>query len=282
MLSEKAYAKINLTLDVTGKRADGYHDLKTVMQSVSLYDVITAEIADGITIECQNKNIPLGENNTCYKAASAFFEHTSVKGGVRIGIEKNIPSEAGLGGGSADAAAVLRILNEIYDTRLTYSELEKIAVRVGADVPFCIRGGRAVCEGIGEKITPLKPSETLHVLLAKPAFGISTPKAYQLFDEKNLQSKMSTEKFLEALEKGEENPYAFISNDLENALSDLEIAGIRMKIYEFGAIAAQMSGSGSCVFGLFSEREAAKKAAGLLEKSYPDGFLPFIYVCKTI
>ncbi len=275
MPTESAFAKINLTLDVIGKRQDGYHLLGTVMQSVSLCDKVTVEKADNIEIFCDAAGVPLDRKNTCYKAAELFFESTGKLGGAKIVIEKNIPSEAGLGGGSSDAAAVLRLLNEIYDARLTYSELENIASNVGADVAFCIRGGTSVCKGIGEFIEPIAGLSKKYIILVKPSFGVSTPEAYRLFDEKGLESGLGTVKFLQALRSGK-NPYLELSNDLEYALGNEEIAKLRMRMYEYGAEAAQMSGSGSCVFGIFEERESAERA----ERLFAD--LPFVRLCRTI
>ncbi len=276
MPTKNAYAKINLTLDVVGKRADGYHLLESVMQSLSLCDRVSAEKSDEIEIFCDVPGVPLDEKNSCHKAARLFFEKTGIAGGARISIEKKIPSEAGLGGGSADAAATLHLLNEIYDARLSYEELEKIAASVGADVPFMIQGGAAVCEGIGEKMTRLGGLERRHVLLVKPDFGVSTPEAYRLFDEKKIGSKHGTQSFLEAHERGE-NPYLRLSNDLESALENMKIAKIRSELYEAGAEAAQMTGSGSCVFGLFETSEAAERAKRLMGGKYP-----FCEICATI
>lgn len=276
MLTKPAYAKINLTLDVTSKRADGYHNLGTVMQSVTLCDVIHAEKAEGIILECRDSKIPLDEKNTCHRAAGLFFKRTGILGGVRIVIEKNIPSEAGLGGGSSDAAATLLLLNELYDARLSYYDLEEIAALTGADVPFCIRGGAAVCRGIGEKMTGIGGLEKRHVLLVKPGFGISTPEAYAAFDKKGAESLSGTKKFLSALEGGE-NPYLYLSNDLEAAIENTDIAKIRMELSELGAEAAQMTGSGSCVFGLFEDLERALRAQTLMRDSYP-----FCELCETI
>lgn len=275
MLTKHAYAKINLTLDVVDKRSDGYHLLESVMQTVSLCDDVSVEKADKIALFCDNLSIPTDRKNTCIRAAELFFERTEISGGAQIILKKNIPSEAGLGGGSADAAAVLSLLNELYDTRLSYSELEKIAVKVGADVPFLIRGGCTVCRGIGEELEPLAGLPKRYVLLVKPDFGVSTPLAYKRLDEQNIPSAHGTERFCKALRCGG-NPYEHLSNDLETALCDERIAAIRRELLNLGAEVSQMTGSGSCVFGLFLSLESAKTA-----KKHLQGY-PFIELCETI
>lgn len=276
MIRKEAYAKINLTLDVVGKRDDGYHLLETVMQTVSLCDVVSVEKFDDIVITCSEPAVPVDERNSCHKAARVFFERTGISGGARIDIEKHIPSEAGLGGGSSDAATVLCMLNEIYDARLSYSELEELAAKVGADVAFLVRGGTSVCRGIGEDMERIAGLPERWVLLVKPDFGVSTPEAYRLFDEKGAQSTYGTEAFLRAL-RDDGNPYEFISNDLEAALCNMEIARIRRELLTLGAEAAQMTGSGSCVFGVFENEDIAARA-----KNYLSGKIGFVELCRTI
>ena len=276
MTTKEAYAKINLTLDVVGKRGDGYHLLETVMQTVSLCDTVKLEKADGIAITCSDAKVPVDERNTCHKASRVFFERTGISGGARIDIEKHIPSEAGLGGGSSDAAAVLCLLNEVYDAKLSYSELEELAAKVGADVPFLIRGGTAVCRGIGEDMKRLAGLPEKWVLLVKPDFGVSTPEAYKMFDEKGNVSACGTEKFLNTLRVGG-NPYECLTNDLEAALCNLEIARIRRELLMLGAEAAQMTGSGSCVYGVFENEDVAVSA-----NDYLKGKIGFVELCRTI
>ena len=275
MISKEAYAKINLTLDVVGKRDDGYHLLETVMQTVSLCDVVSVNMADDIVITCSDERVPVDAKNTCHKAARVFFERTGIAGGVRIDIEKHIPSEAGLGGGSSDAAAALCLLNELYDAKLSYSELEDMAAKVGADVAFCIQGGAAVCRGIGEKMERIALPERW-VLLVKPDFGVSTPEAYRLFDENGEVSSYGTKAFLDALNSGR-NPYECLSNDLETALCNLEIAKIRRELIELGAAASQMTGSGSCVFGVFDNEDTARRAERYMQER-----IGFATLCRTI
>ncbi len=276
MIVERAYAKINLTLDVVGVREDGYHLLSSVMQSVSLHDKISVEENDGIVLTCQSPGIPLDSKNTCYRAAQAFFEETGINGGAVIHIEKHIPSQAGIGGGSSDSAAVLRALNKIYQTRLNFKVLEKIGAKVGADVAFCVKGGTALCEGVGERIKPIRGFQRYEVVLVKPPFGISTPKAYKTLDTMGIKSGSATEKFLEALKNGED-PCPYISNDFEATVKKPWLSDLKNKLLERGAKVACMSGSGSCVFGLFENPETALAAASEFRKEYR-----FTSLCHTI
>ena len=276
MISKPAYAKINLTLDIVGRREDGYHLLETVMQTVSLCDRVSVERADNIEIVCSAEGVPTNEKNTCHKAARLFFEQTGTDGGVRIIIDKKIPSEAGLGGGSSDAAATLCLLNELYDTHLSYEELERIGAKVGADVAFCIRGGTVLCQGIGDEMTKLEALPKRYVLLVKPDFGVSTPEAYKQFDKKGMRSCEGTKAFVDALNSNDV-PYLNISNDLEIALGNDMIEKIRDGLIDLGAEAAQMTGSGSCVFGLFVNKCDAENARRAMAGKYP-----FCELCETI
>ncbi|WP_294911766.1 4-(cytidine 5'-diphospho)-2-C-methyl-D-erythritol kinase, partial [uncultured Eubacterium sp.] len=181
----KAYAKINLLLDIVATRKDGYHDLFMIMQSVGIYDTVTVSKQKGrkITLSCNLDSIPVDEKNIAYKAAVAFFDAYKIKNtGIHIDIVKRIPHAAGLAGGSADGAAVIKALNEIYKTNLSDKELCKIGVKVGADVPFCITGGTLLSQGIGEVLTPVKPLRRCFIVLAKPDFGVNTGYAYKQFD----------------------------------------------------------------------------------------------------
>lgn len=276
MLSSKAFAKINLTLDVVGKRPDGYHLLETVMQTVSLFDVVCVEKADGIAVLCSDKKIPFGEKNTCFKAAKIFFAETGVFGGAKITLEKNIPSEAGLGGGSSDAAEVIKLLDRLYNTSLEKAELERLAAKVGADAAFFVGGGTALCEGVGEKITPLPAFSGKPLLLVKPDFGVSTPEAYRLFDEKGGVSNHATPLAAGALSGGA-SLIKYLSNDLEAAVENPEIEKIKAELLALGAEAALMTGSGSCVYGFFKSEDDTALAAKKL-----DGKYPFVKPCLTI
>ncbi len=271
----KTYAKINLTLDILSKRPDGYHELKTVMQSISLFDELDIEPANKIIISCSGKNIPTGPKNTCYKAAEKFFEYTKIRGGVKIHIDKKIPSEAGLGGGSADAAATIKALNVMYGGVLSVHEMLMIAGQVGADVPFGIIGGTALCQGIGEKIETLEGLPKKYIVLVKPDAGVSTAEAYSDFDRMAIKSQRGTEKFLEAL-KSREDPYKFLSNDFEQVVKGDWLIDIKKKLLGLGAEAALMSGSGSTVYGVFDDEAAAKNAGEKI------GCYPYVCICRTI
>lgn len=259
-LSAKAYAKINLSLDIVGVREDGYHLLKTVMQSISLYDRVTIRDnpAGGIRITCTDPGIPCDEKNIAYKCAEAFFKRTATDAPIHIHIEKNIPSQAGLGGGSADGAAVLVMLNELFSSPLTLDELCKTGAKIGADIPFCIVGGCALCEGIGDVITPIKSKASLSLKLIKPDFGISTAEAYKRFDSAPPVGRRNTDAVISALEAGDTNSLA---KNLFNLLDckDERIEKIKADLIKAGALGACMSGSGSAVYGIFENESHAAK-----------------------
>lgn len=278
-LSDKAFAKINLSLDIVGKKEDGYHLLRSVMQTVSLYDEITVTFADGdgIEVKCSEPDVPTNEKNTCYKAARFFMAAAQVeKAKIVISIEKNIPSMAGLGGGSADAAAVLRLMNEFFNSPISQNRLIEIAAKVGADVPFLLYGGTALCEGVGEKLTHIKPLKKQYVLLIKPDIGVSTPKAYKAFDNGLFLSSLATDRLIKAIESG--NDIAdYLANDLERAIIIPEIQEICQTILDNGAKASLMTGSGSCVYGLFDDEDKCRIAYENLCGNYS-----FAKVCETV
>ena len=263
----KSPAKINLSLDVISKRSDGYHELKMIMQTVSLYDEINIEKDDKISIDCNKNNIPLNNKNLAWKAADAFFEYTSIKGGCKIYLNKKIPDGAGLGGGSSNAATVLIALNEIYNTNLSDSELINIAVKIGADVPFFILKGTCLAEGIGEKLTKLQNNTNPYILIYKPLFSISTKWAYENL-KLNSKPIYNIDEIIENLKC---KNYNF--NNIFNYLEDVsiteypEINNIKNKMKNLGATASLMSGSGSSVFGIFNDETAAKKAFESFEKN---------------
>lgn len=278
-LSGSAYAKINLTLEVVGKRDDGYHLIRSVMQSISLADEVRVTKTDdnSITVECSDGKIPCDERNTAYKACVKFFDFTGVLNtGIKIYITKYIPSEAGLGGGSSDAAAVIRFLDELFDTKLSLVDMITIGAMVGADVPFCIVSNTALCEGMGEVIAPLPSLAKHYILLIKPDFGVSTPLAYGLFDEKLIQTANASDKMISAISHNDDIT-KLLSNDLERAIENEEIESIKKKLIESGADGALMSGSGSCVYGLFIDKESAFTAYNSLKDSYP-----FVHLAETI
>ncbi len=257
----KAPCKINLSLDITSKRSDGYHTLESVFQSVSLFDEITLEKAQsGIEFVCKNIDLD-AENNTCFKAATLFFEENAISGGVKITLVKNIPSQAGLGGGSSDAAAVLKGLNALYNANLSDMQLCRLGAKIGADVPFFIKGGTAFVGGIGEIIKPIKPIEDIYIAIAKGKSGISTVQAYKKFDLLKNHTHTDTGKIVDYIEKSDIASAAKLCvNSLESCAELEDIDAIKSIFNESGAFLSLMSGSGSAVFGLFFSRKSAEEA----------------------
>ena len=262
----KGRAKINLTLDVVGKRENGYHDLEMIMQSINLYDTIFIRKTKipGVRLKSNYSWLPTNEKNIAYKAATLFFEETGINGGVAIEITKRIPVAAGLAGGSTDAAATLVGLNRIYETRLSKQKLMEMGLKLGADVPFCIARGTMLAEGIGEELTPLTPMPSTHVVLVKPAISASTAVVYKNLDINNIKKHPDTKKVINALDNGN---VRMIAENMANVLEEVtikmhpEIEDIKQDLMKHGAMGAMMSGSGSAVFGLFATKEAAQKAS---------------------
>lgn len=255
----KANAKINLTLDITGRRADGYHLIDSVMQSVSLFDTVTVEKANGISVACSNGEL-CGEDNIAFVAAREFFSATGVLGGADIFIEKNIPLSAGLGGGSADAAAVIAALNKIYDTKLKNDKLSEIALRVGADVPFCLIGGTRRVGGIGERLSTAPDMPACALVILKQGEKLSTGDMYRRLDAAP-NSVSYTENMLSAL-KADVNSVARATGNAFEAVCDISE---QKKLFEnSGALCVGLSGSGPSVFALFDSSAAARQTADLL------------------
>lgn len=256
-----APAKINLSLDVLKKRSDGYHELKMIMQTVSLYDDIFIEKDDKISLDSNKKDIPIDNRNLAWKAAELFFDYTGIQGGCRIHITKNIPDGAGLGGGSSDAATVLIALNEIYNAKLSEKELREIAVKIGADVPFFIVGGTCLAQGIGEKLTKIENKTDPYILIYKPDFSISTKWVYENL---NLNNKPSYDIDIIVKDLCAGNP--LFTNQIFNYLEEVsvseypQISDIKTMLKNMGADNALMSGSGSSVFGIFFNENKAKQA----------------------
>lgn len=266
-----AYAKINLTLAICGVRADGYHTLESVMQEISLADTVTLKkIPSGIVIECDREGIPTNEKNLCWKAARRYLDAAATEGGVWIRLNKCIPDGAGMGGGSSDAAAVLKGLSTLYPAQVP---MESIALSVGADVPFFLSGKTAFCAGIGEEVTPIPfpGKEKLFAVVAKNCEGLSTPEIYALYDRIAPDSPAGPKKedVIASLEKGDRKRlYSLMQNDLElpSITKKPEIAHLKNTLLEEGAEAAMMTGSGSAVFGLFTDERKARKCAETCKK----------------
>ena len=268
----KAYAKINLLLDIVSTRPDGYHDLFMIMQSVGIYDTVTVEKTKGnkITLSCNIDGIPLDEHNIAHKAATAFFNSQGVKKnrGIHIDIQKRIPHAAGLAGGSADGAAVIVALNEMFKTDLSQKELCKIGVKVGADLPFCITGGTLLAQGIGDCLCKVKPLKKCFILLAKPDYSVNTGKAYSEFDK---NGKLHTPDKLGMLYAIQSRDLSSICQKMENVFEQFIEVPNRIEIKEAmrseNALGVCMSGSGPTVFGIFENETDAQNAAAKL-KSY--------------
>jgi len=264
-LVKKAYGKINLGLDVLRKRPDGYHDVKMIMQTVDLSDTLTfVKRGDNkIALSSNRRELPNDENNLIYKAAELLFTYKNISGGVSIHLVKNIPVAAGMAGGSADAAATLCGLNELFEFGLDREELMKLGVQIGADVPYCILGGCALSEGIGEVLTPLPSPPDCELVIAKPDINVSTKYVYEHLDLPSLKSHPDIDGIRMAIENGDLDG---MSGRLENVLESVtsaryEIIGkIKEEMIAMGARNAVMSGSGPTVFGLFEKREQASLA----------------------
>lgn len=262
----KGRAKINLTLDVVGKRENGYHDLEMIMQSINLYDTIYIRKTkvQGVRLKSNYSWLPTNEKNIAYKAAELFFQETGITGGVAVEITKHIPVAAGLAGGSADAAATLVGMNRLYETHFSKEKLMEMGLKLGADVPFCIARGTMLAEGIGEKLTALTPMPTTYVVLVKPPFSASTAVVYGNLDIHNIKKHPNTKLVMEALS---EEDVKKVAKNMANVLEEVtismypEIEKIKQEFVRCGALGTMMSGSGSTVFGLFESEEAAKKAS---------------------
>lgn len=267
-----AYAKVNLFLDITGTLPNGYHSLNTVMQQISWCDKVTVsfEKADEscIEIHCDNPDVPCDERNIAFKAADLFMKKADTKGKACVWIEKHIPLMAGLGGSSTDGAAVLYALNKIQGGAFTEIQLEEMGAQLGADVPFCIRGGTAFCQGIGEKMTDVRTIERCSFVVVKPDFSCNTAKAYRLYDKNPVQPKGEPREMLNALEKGDIKAVGSgLYNVFEELYKDPRIDRIKSELISRGAVGAALSGSGSVVFGIFDNKGLAVKAAE--ELPYP-------------
>ncbi len=265
----KAPAKLNLTLDILGTNEKGYHLMDMIMQAVSLYEDITLEKSADIMIKMIDSNVPVNKDNTAYKAAVQFFQHTGLLAGVNITIKKTVPVRAGMAGGSADAAGVLVGLNMLYNAKLNVAQLCEIGAKIGADVPFCIVGGTAHVTGIGEVITSAPPCPNCYITVCMPNMGVSTPYAFKRYDEIGTDKHPNTKAALSALQnanlgelcKNMHNAMQFSSESEHNTV-------ICDKLKECGALAALMTGSGAAVFGVFDSESKAQKAKNELMKIY--------------
>ncbi len=275
-----ARAKLNLSLDVLSRREDGYHDLCMVMQTVDLADELslTTEAGKGVRVRTDLWYLPGNERNLAAVAAQKFWEATGCQGeGLSIQIKKKIPVCAGMGGGSADAAAVLRALNDLYGLHLSGEHLAQIGEQVGSDVPYCVLGGTALAEGRGERLTPLPALPACGIVVCKPSFPISTPELFGCIDCRKIRCRPDTDGILAALREGDLAGVARrLCNVFEDVLTDrrgAEITEIKSELLSHGALGAAMSGTGPTVFGIFDQESQAKHAYQALKTQYPDTFL---------
>ena len=280
-LYEGAFAKVNLTLDVLDKREDGYHNIQSVMQTISLRDDIEIDVGTGEawSLICDKEGIPTDSANLAWKAAEVFFAATGKDpDGLQIRITKRIPVQAGLGGGSADAAAVLRALNRHYDMPLSLPALAELGAQVGSDVPFCVLCGTATVEGRGDRIRRMPDIPDCIFVVCKPDFSVSTPELYRALDEKVIGKRPDHQ----AMER------AFLAGDLEQIVTNvynvfdpvvtaehLELNYIKSIMNSYGAVGMQMTGSGSAVFGICSNFENAAVICNMLRENYP-----LVYIAK--
>ncbi len=282
--SIKAYAKVNLALDVLRRRPDGYHDVKMIMQNLDIYDELEFEVIardtedTKITLTVNKEGIPTDDRNLVYKAIAILFEAFNIKSHIAVNLIKNIPAEAGMAGGSTDCAAALKAVNVLYNLGLTNDELMAYGVKLGADVPYCILGRTAISEGIGEVLTPIKGLPPVHVLVAKPPVNVSTKEIYTNLKANELETHPDVDGMVEALESQNLNAIAErMENVLETVTVDMhpEIEELKTLMKEQGALNAIMSGSGPTVFGLFEDKDKVWEAAMMIsdEELAPEVFI---------
>ena len=267
-MKERAYAKINLCLDVVGKREDGYHDLKMIMVPINFYDVLEMEFAPETTLELNRDYLPINDKNTIIKAIHIMREKYNITEEFRCRLEKHIPTRAGLAGGSADAAAAIRMINRMCNLHLTKDEMIAVGKEVGADVPFCILNRPAFVEGIGEKITTFSCSPDFYLLLIKPRKGVSTAEAFHIVDEQE-GIHPDCKAMQEALEYNDyDDIISSLGNSMENAAMTLvpEIRKAKQDLLDLGFDGVLMSGSGSTVFGITKDVELLDRSIDILKK----------------
>lgn len=272
----EAFGKINLYLDVLWKREDGYHEIRSIMQSIDLKDTIKIrETNSGMKIDCAHPQVPLDSSNLVYKAWEKMKEISGIDKEVDITIHKRIPVAAGLAGGSADAAAVIKGLNILWDLNLKEEDLMKIGIKIGADVPFCIKGGTCLAEGIGEKLTSIEPFKGKLLLIATPNIPISTEKAYKNLPLDKIHTHPDIDRFIKGIK---DKDFKFVAENMINVMeySELDelkiIPSIKEEMIRFGALGSIMSGSGPTVFGLFEDEKPMMKCKKSLERKIENVF----------
>ena len=278
-MTEYAYAKLNISLDVLGARPDGYHDMRMVMQSISLCDDVEVSLRrdGGVFCRTDARYLPCDDRNIAVKAAKLFFRETDMPGlGADIFITKRTPTCAGMAGGSSDGAAVLRALNKLTGAGMSGDELEKLSEKLGSDVPFCIRGGTALAEGRGELLTDLPELPDCGIVVCKPDFAISTPELFGRIDGRKSRCRPDTEGMISALGAGDlKNVARRMYNVFEDVLQGrgAEMSAIKSRLLDEGAMGSSMTGTGSAVFGIFPTETAAARAYDALRSEYRECFL---------
>lgn len=270
-MQKKAYAKINPVLDVLRRREDGYHELRMIMQTVNIYDTLElVKSESGIRLTCDTGLLPCDDGNIVYRAARLMQETFSLKEGIEIHLTKKIPMAAGMAGGSADAAATLHGMNELFDLKLTTEKLCELGVKLGADVPYCILGGTMLAEGIGEKLTALPPMPECRLVVAKPDFDVSTKYVYENLHANSLKEHPDVDGMIAAIRA---NDLEAVATCMENVLETVtvrkypQISELKNLMCNMGALNALMSGSGPSVFGLFTDEKAAEDCATEIRKN---------------
>ena len=282
-LQLKALGKINLGLDVLGKRENGYHDVRMVMQTLYLYDTVTLikEETDGIEIESNLYFLPKDEDNIAWRAARLLMDEFHIEGGIRIVLDKHIPVAAGMAGGSSNAAAVLYGMNRMYELGLSQQELMDRGVTLGADVPYCIMRGTVLAEGIGEILSPLPPMPRCQILIAKPPISVSTKAIYQALDSREIEEHPDIDGIIDGLKKQDLHQVAgAMGNVLEDVTMEMHpvIGKIKNCMLEHGALGAMMSGSGPTVFGIYDDKNKIRTAMSRIKKQ---GLAKQIYIANV-
>lgn len=282
-VKEKAYAKINISLDISGRRDDGYHDMVMVMQTVSITDNVRLTLNDSgsITASSNLRFIPGDDRNLAVRAAKHYLEKTGeTVPGLNIDIRKNIPVGAGMGGGSSDAAAVFRAMNTLFNNKLSPDELEKLAGDVGSDTAFCVKGGTMLAEGRGEILTELPRFPECYFVVCKPDFSISTPELFKKIDASPIKAHPDTAGIIKALHEGKLTDICRRMYNVFETVDDRRmrtVSEIKNKLLDFGALGSIMTGTGSAVFGIFNNEASAEKAKAELKKDYR-----FCYVAEPV
>ena len=271
-----APAKLNLALDVVGTLPNGYHDLDMVMQAIDLQERLVLRRSPYLNLRMPGSFVPVNNKNTAIKAALAFFDYTGLLAGVDITIHKAVPVRAGMAGGSADAAGVLVGMNELYGAKLSMSELCAIGATIGADVPFALMGGTCRVRGVGDLLKPLPPCPDCRFVVVMPSIGVSTPEAFQRYDQMGSPVHPDCERQEAAVRAGDLAAIcAAAGNALEHCSGAQETPAICAKLNEHGALTSQMTGSGAAVFGVFDGEDAARAAVQALQGSYKQ-----VYLCR--